>query len=59
MLMNLEQEVGNVFIAVRHALETFNLVVDALGDGSRNSADEVVYDEVAFPEELLAKLNER
>lgn len=42
MLVNLEQKVGNVFIAVRHALETLDLVVDALGDGCCNPAYEVV-----------------
>ena len=56
--MNLEQEVGNVLIAVRHALETLDLVIDAFRDSSRNPADKVVQDEVPFPEELVAKLNE-
>ena len=34
MLMNLEQEVGDISVTVGHAFETFYLVIDAFRDGS-------------------------
>ena len=58
MLMDLEQEVVDVLEAVRHAGQPFDLVVDAFGNSRGDVADEVVEDEVAFPEEFVSQLYE-
>lgn len=53
MLVDFEEEVGNVFVAVGHSLQPLNLVVDALGDGRRDPHQEEVQDEMTLAEELL------
>ncbi len=55
--MNLEQEVGNVFIAVSHTFKTFYLIIDPFGDGGRYFTDEVVQNEVPFSKELVTEFD--
>ena len=56
MLMNLEQEVFDVPVAVSHALQPLDLVVDPLRYRCSYLADKVVEHIMKLPEELVSKL---
>ena len=56
MLMDLEQEVLDIFITVSHAEQPFYLVVDTFRDSSSDFKDEVVEDIVSFSKKPVLRM---
>lgn len=57
MLVDFEEEVGNVFVAVVHPLQPLDFVVDALGDGRCDPHQKKVQYEMPLVEKLLSQLH--
>ena len=55
MLVNLKQEVANIFITISHSGQPFNFVIDSFRDGRCNLVAEVIKDVMPFSEEFLSK----
>jgi len=58
VLVNLKQEVANIFITISHSGQPFYFVVDSFRDGRCNLAAEIIEDEMSLPEELESQRNE-
>jgi len=43
VLVNLKQEVANIFITIGHSGESFDFIVDTFGNGGCDLAEEVNY----------------
>ncbi len=59
MLVNLKQEVGNIFITISHSRQAFYFVIDTFRDGGCNLAAEVIKEVMPFSEELISQRNKR
>ncbi len=58
MLVNFQQEVRNILIPIGHSFQSFDFIVNPLGDGSGDPLLEVVQDDMPLAEELHCKLPE-
>ena len=56
--MDLEQEVIDIFEAVCHAGQPFDLIVYAFGNSCGDITDEIVEEEMAFPDKLVPQFYE-
>jgi hypothetical protein len=57
MLMDFQQEVFNITIAIGHPFESFYLVVDSLRNSHSYFTDKIVQYVMTFSEELLAQFH--
>lgn len=55
MLMNFEEEVGDVSVAISHPFQPFDFIVDSFRDSSCDPGPEKVQDQMPFAEKLLPK----
>jgi len=59
VLMNFQQEIGDILVSIGHSFEPFDFVVDPLRDGRGDPLLEVVQDNMPFAEELFGQFLER
>jgi hypothetical protein len=58
MLVDFQQKIRNILVAVGHSFQSFDFVVYAFGNGRGNPPEEVIQDKMPLAEEFLGKLHE-